>query len=144
MKGHGALALAAAGALSLGLVAGCTTARVTLGTNASPCFEALAVAADAVHGNGTFAGVHLVSFSAVGSDLHMAAALTAVAGRSVHDVCAVSYRGSFHVDQVKRPIGPAPTGGVGHYAIVIVSKPQGRLLGTVLRQTQPLRFGHPV
>jgi hypothetical protein len=35
-------------------------------------------------------------------------------------------------------------GGTGHYAIVIVSKPQNHLVGTVVRLTQPLRFGHPV
>ena len=62
----------------------------------------------------------------------------------MHDVCAVSYKGTFTMDQVERPLGPAPSGGVGHYAIIIVSKPQNHLLGTVLRLTQPLRFGHPV
>jgi hypothetical protein len=104
----------------------------------------LAVAADAVHDNGSFAGVHLLKVSAVGADLHLRAELAARAGPSVHDVCAVSYRGTFSVAQVRRPLGPAPAGGLGRYAIVLVSKPQNRLLGTVIRQTQPLRFGHPI
>jgi hypothetical protein len=36
--------------------------------------------------------------------------------------------------------GGRPAGGVGRYAIVVVSKPQNRLLGTIVRQTEPLRF----
>jgi len=131
------LSLAVAGA-------GCTSARNTLGTNASTCFEALAVAGSAVHHRGTFTGVRLVSLSSVGADTHLRAHLAARAGKAVHDVCAVSYRGTFRVDQVERPLGRPPAGGAGHYAIVIVSQPQNHLLGTVVRLTQPLRFGHPV
>jgi hypothetical protein len=120
----------------------CTSARDTLGTNASPCFESLIIAADAVHDRGTFAGVHLVSLASFGKDAH--AHLLERAGPSVHDVCVVSYRGSYRISQVERPLGRAPVGGVGHYAIVIVSEPQKHLLGTVVRLTQPLRFSHPV
>jgi hypothetical protein len=123
---------------------GCTSARDTLGTNSSSCYEALVIAADAVHHKGTFAGVRLLSFTKFGSDADMQTILSARAGTTVHDVCAVSYKGTFTMDQVERPLGPAPPGGVGHYAIIIVSKPQNHLLGTVLRLTQPLRFGHPV
>jgi hypothetical protein len=123
--------------------AGCTSARATLGTNASPCFEALAVGEDAVHDRGSFAGVRPVSLTTVAADVNLRAELSGRFGATVHGVCAVSYRGNFRLDQVQRPLGPAPPGGVGHYAIVIVSKPQNRLLGTVVRLTQPLRFGHP-
>jgi len=125
-------------------LSGCTAARDTLGTNASPCFDALAVGEDAVNDRGTFAGVRLISLTSFGQDAHLMAALSARAGPKVHDVCVVSYRGTFGVDQVKDAVGPPPPKGVGHYAIVIVSKPQNRLLGTVVRLTQPLRFGHPV
>lgn len=122
-------------------LAGCTSARNTLGTSASPCFDALALAGNAVHHRGTFAGVRLVSFDTVGTDLHMRSKLSALFGPKVHSVCAVSYRGTFGADQVERPLGPPPAGGIGHFAIVIVSKPQNRLLGTIVRLTQPLRFG---
>jgi len=124
--------------------AGCTSARDTLGTNASPCFEALAIGEDAVHSRGSFAGVRPVSLTTLSADVHMRAELSRLFGTKVHSVCAVSYKGTFGVDQVERPLGPAPPGGLGHYAIVIVSEPQNRLVGTVLRLTQPLRFGHPV
>jgi hypothetical protein len=123
---------------------GCTSARDTLGTNASPCFESLVIAANAVHHTGSFTGVHLLSFSKIGSDAHIQSVLSARAGSTVHDVCVVSYKGTFRVDDVERPLGQPPAGGVGHYAIVIVSRPQNHLLGTVVRATQPLRFGHPI
>jgi hypothetical protein len=123
---------------------GCTSARNTLGTNASPCFQALVIAANAVHHKGSFAGVHLLSFSKIGSDAHIQSVLSARAGTTVHNVCVVSYKGTFRVDDVERPLGRPPVGGVGHYAIVIVSQPQNHLLGTVVRATQPLRFGHPI
>jgi len=126
------------------VVAGCTSARVTLGTNASPCFDALPVAHDAVHGRGTFAGVRLVSLSSFSADVHLQHYLAEGTAAKVHDVCVVSYRGTFTIHEVEKPLGPTPPGGVGHYAIVIVSKPQGHLVGTVVRLTQPLRFGHPV
>ncbi|HXQ74914.1 MAG TPA: hypothetical protein VN791_00360 [Acidimicrobiales bacterium] len=124
--------------------AGCTSARNTLGTNASPCFEALAIGEDAVHGRGSFAGVRPVSLTALGADVHLRAELSRRFGTRVHGVCVVSYKGTFTVDQVERPLGPAPPGGLGHYAIVIVSEPQNELVGTVVRLTQPLRFGHPI
>ncbi len=132
--------------LSLGATAltGCTSARNTLGTSASPCFEALAVAEDAVHGRGTFAGVRAMSLDAFGQDIALRAELAARFGKKVNGICVVSYRGLFRLRQVERPLGPPPPGGVGHYAIVIVSKPQNRLLGTVVRLSQPLRFGHPL
>jgi hypothetical protein len=126
------------------VLAGCASARVTLGTNASPCFDALPVAHDAVHGRGTFAGVRLVSLSSFGADVHLQHYLAEATKAKVHDVCVVSYRGTFATDEVEKPVGPPPSGGVGHFAIVIVSKPQGHLVGTVVRLTQPLRFGHPV
>ncbi len=121
-------------------LAGCTSARDTLGTTASSCFDALALAGNAVHQRGTFAGVWLVSFETFGSDVHMRRELSTLFGPKVHNVCAVSYRGTFDADQVERLLGRPPAGGVGHFAIVIVSKPQNKLLGTVLRLTQPLRF----
>jgi hypothetical protein len=123
---------------------GCTSARDTLGTNASPCFDALVIAANAVHHTGSFAGVHLLSFTKIGSDAHIQSVLSARAGSKVRDVCVVSYKGTFRFDHVERPLGKPPAGGVGRYAIIIVSQPQNHLLGTVVRATQPLRFGHPI
>lgn len=123
---------------------GCTAARNTLGTNSSPCFDALAVAETAVHHHGSFAGVRLISLASFGRAVHLGADILADAGPGVHDVCAVSYRGTFTVGKVARPLGPPPKGGVGHYAVVVVAKPQNRLVGTVVRLKEPLRFEHAV
>lgn len=132
------------GVLLAVVLAGCTSARDTLGTNASQCFEALPVAHDAVHGRGTFAGVRLVSLSSFSGDVRLQPYLSERTAAKVHAVCVISYRGTFTTGDVEKPLGLPPPGGVGHYAIVVVSKPQGRLVGTVVRLTQPLRFGHPV
>jgi hypothetical protein len=139
-----ALTLALVCAVVSVALAGCTTARNTLGTNASACFEALPVAEDAVHDNGRLAGVHLESLTDAGAELHLRRDLAVRAGPAVHDVCVVSYRGVYGAGQVQRPLGTLPAGGIGHYAIILVSKPQNKLLATVLRLTQPIRFGHPV
>jgi hypothetical protein len=125
-----------------GALAGCTSARDTLGTSVSPCFKALAVASEAVHDRGTFEGVRLVSITSLGHTARLR--LSARAGPSVHSVCVVSYKGTFRLDQVEKPVGRVPAGGVGRYAIVVVSKPQDKLIGTLVRLTQPLRFSHPV
>jgi hypothetical protein len=134
----------ALGSVMVALLAGCTSARDTLGTSASSCFEALAVAGNAVHHQGTFAGVRSVSFSSVSADVHLGNAPSTTTALSKHNVCVVSYHGLFSVNQVEKPLGPAPPGGLGHYAIVIVSNPQNHLVGTVVRLTQPLRFDHPL
>jgi hypothetical protein len=124
-------------------LSGCTSARISLGTNASPCFDALAIAESAVHRSGTFAGVRQVSLTQISADAHLQAYLAPLS-KTVHDVCVVAFRGTFQVEDVERPLGPPPPGGVGHFAIVIVAKPQNHLVGTVVRSTQPLRFGHSI
>lgn len=139
-----ALVLLALATGPVSVLGGCTSVRNTLGTNASPCFRALAVAKEAVHDRGTFTGVHLVSSKTLAQDAHLEDVLSARAGMTVKTVCVVSYRGSFRLDQVERPFDHVPRGGVGRYAIVVVSEPQNRLLGTAVRSRQPLRFGHVI
>jgi hypothetical protein len=121
--------------LSAATVAGCTSARNTLGTSASPCFDSLAIAASAVHHRGTFAGVRQVSLTQIGNALGMRSDLGQF-GRKVHTVCVVSYHGTFSPAEVQKPLGPPPIGGHGHFAIVIVAKPQNHLVGTVVRLLQ--------
>jgi len=145
-RGPSARRLPAAAALSLmclcSVVAGCTSARNALGTNSSPCFLALPVAKDAVHGRGTFGGVRIDTAKDLAKHVHLLRVLTARAGGKLHDVCVVEYRGSYRLDQVQRPIGRAPDDGVGRYAIVVVSRTSNLLLGTFVRSTLPVRFRH--
>jgi hypothetical protein len=131
----------AGAALSTGAVS-CTAARDTLGTNSSPCFRALALAADAVRERGTFTGVRLVPVSML-ARFHLLDRV--VAERSptrLRNVCLVSYRGSFRPDQVRRETGNVGASGVGRFAIVVVSTPQNLVLATFLLQHEPVRFRH--
>jgi hypothetical protein len=60
----------------------------------------------------------------------------------LHNVCLVSYRGTFRPDQVKEPAGPVPPSGVGHFAVVVVTNPQNVLLATFVLEKEPVRFRH--
>jgi hypothetical protein len=129
-------------AVGVSCVSGCTAARDTLGTNSSPCFHALAKAADAVNDRGVFSGVRLVSASSLAKVPHMEAVLEARSSTPLHSVCLVAYRGNFRLSQVSRPAGKAPKSGVGHFAIVAVSTPQNELLATLVLEKEPVRFRH--
>jgi hypothetical protein len=126
-------------------LAACGAGRDAMGTNAGPCFAALPVAKHAVHGRGSLAGVELADVATL-SDRNQ---------RQIHDLlkrlpaapdrnlCLVGYAGSFTPEQVEHPVGPAPNGGVGRYAIVVVaattSKP--KLLATFVLRHAPPNFG---
>jgi len=120
----------------------CTSARDTLGTNSSPCFRALPVAEDAVHDHGTFAGVRLVAATALKQFNHLYADLEGRSATPLRNLCIASYHGTFSLDDVGRPAGNAPAGGVGRIAIVVVSTPQNVLLATFVLQKEPVRFRH--
>ena len=84
-------------AVGLSGLSGCTAARDTLGTNSSPCFHALALAADAVHDRGKFAGVRLVSDSALASSIMSNRCVKQRSTTPLHNVCLVAYRGDFRL-----------------------------------------------
>ncbi len=136
-----ALAVAALALATSGL-SGCTAARNTLGTNSSPCFHALALAADAVHDRGAFAGVRLLSAASLAKIPRVEAVAKARSSTPVHNVCLVAYRGDFRLTDVARPAGRTPPSGVGHFAVVVVSTPQNKLLATFVLQKEPVRFRH--
>jgi len=123
-------------------LSGCTAARNTLGTNSSPCFHALALAADAVHDRGKFAGVRLVSDTTLAKLHHVEAIIKQRSSTPLHNVCLVEYRGEYRPSQVHRFAGKAPPSGVGHYAIAVVSTPQNVLLATFVLEKEPVRFRH--
>ena len=129
-------------ALGLSSLPGCTSARDTLGTNSSPCFSALALAKDAVHGHGMFAGVRLVSESSLVKLHHVDAVIKQRSSTRLHNVCLVAYRGDFRPSQVMRAAGKVPASGVGHFAVVVISTPQNKLLATFVLEKEPVRFRH--
>ncbi|MHB1503905.1 MAG: hypothetical protein ACYCTL_07325 [Acidimicrobiales bacterium] len=125
-------------------LAACTSARNTLGTSSSQCYQALPVAAGAVHRRGEFAGVRLVPPSVLAEKSHerLRSVLATRAGAGVGHVCAVAYRGSFKLDQVARPIAIPPVVGTGGYAVVVVSVPANRVLATFVLDHLPISFRH--
>jgi hypothetical protein len=136
------LALAVSIALTVAGLGACGAGRNILGTNTSPCFLALPTAKRAVEGRGSLDGVRLVDIPR----------LTGPGGRAMRalfgqlpvppprDVCVVAYTGRFTLDQVEQPAGQFPLGGVGRYAIVVVTFPKSELLGTLVVQRLPLSF----
>ena len=129
-------------ALGVSWLSGCTAARDTLGTNSSPCFHALALAADAVHDRGAFAGVRLVSDTSLAKLDRMEPVIRARSLTPLHSLCLVAYRGDFRLSGVTRPAGKMPSSGVGHFAIVVVSTPQNELLATFVLEKEPVHFRH--
>lgn len=135
---------AAMAALGLvGVLAGCTSARNTLGTSSSPCYKAIPVAADAVHDRGTLVGIRLFSARQVSGYHHLDALLDARA-QGVKAACVAAYHGTYRHDQVKEPYGIPPASGTGPIALVMVSYPQNKLIGTIVLSRVPLPLRHEV
>ena len=137
-------ALFVSGLAAAGLLAGCASPRNSLGTTSSPCFLAVPVATEAVHDQGHLAGVRLVSGKELARHARILDLLTARMGRPVHQVCVVSFLGSFRLDAVERPAGRAPAGGSGPVAVVVVTSPQNRLVATFVVEREPLPLRHEV
>ena len=138
-RGAGVLVLAV---LLAGSLAGCSTARLGLGTGSSQCFRALAPAADAVHDRGGLAGVRLVPARGLSHHRDRVDDLVVVSPSPIRAVCLVAYRGEFRLDQVTDPLGHSPRSGTGPYALVVVSSPQNHVLGTFVLDHLPIRIRH--
>lgn len=133
--------LASMAVLTVALPA-CGAGRDALGTDAGPCFAALPVARHAVGSHGKLAGVRLASVSSFTPrrDRAMHELLARLPVRPAHAVCLIAYTGAFTADQVERPLGPPPPGGVGKYAIAVVTTPKPKLLATFVLRHEPLNF----
>ncbi len=141
-RSRGPLALAVSIAVTAGGLGACGAGRNALGTNTGPCFLALPVAKRAVAGRGKLAGVRLVDMAKLTSPgdraLHDLLALLPVP--PPHDICLVAYTGHFTLGQVAQPAGLPPPGGVGKYAIAVITTPKSALLGTFVVRRLPLTF----
>jgi hypothetical protein len=139
------VALAVSVAVVAAGIGACGAGRNILGTNTGPCFMALPTARRAVEGRGKLAGVRLIDIPRLTSapgDRDVRALLDLIAVPLPRDVCLVAYAGSFTLGRVEQPTGlllPGP-GGVGQYAIVVVTAPTSVLLGTFVVRRLPLDF----
>jgi hypothetical protein len=134
------LAGALAGCLFLAFVlAGCTSARNSLGTSDSSCYLALPTATSAVRAHGRLLGVHLFDQKVLRQRApHLFTALDTTYHASQR-VCVVAYSGNFTRHSVSAPRGRSS----GRLAVVVATTPANHLLGTVIFARPPLHFGHP-
>jgi hypothetical protein len=139
---RGPLALAVSVAVTAGGLGACGAGRNALGTNTGPCFLALPVAKRAVAGRGKLAGVRLVDIAKLTSpgDRPLRDLLALLPVPPPHDICLVAYTGRFTLGQVAQPFGLPPPGGVGKYAIAVITTPTSGLLGTFVVRHLPLTF----
>ncbi|HEX3460739.1 MAG TPA: hypothetical protein VHT49_07525, partial [Acidimicrobiales bacterium] len=121
-----------------GLLAGCTSARSNLGTSDSACFLSLPAATKAVGGHSKFIGVHLYTLASLRKNApHLYAALPSLPATNQR-ICAIAFMGTFTKASVSQPRGLAS----GTVAVVVLKTPSNQLLGTVLFNHAPVRFGH--
>ncbi len=149
--------------------AGCASvARNGLGTTSAVCFRAIpigkaAVTAHAVSARTTkagpkgttttirppspvFVGVRSATQKQIDSfgstHDYDKALLTKRNGGPVKSICLVAFRGQFDPSSVSELLPPVPPAGQRNYAVVVVSEPSNKLLGTFLRSKEPISFTH--
>ncbi len=120
------------------LLTACSAARTGQGTTAESCYLALPTAAKAVGHHGHLAGVRKFTLSGlhgVAPRLYDHLADEVPKGQAV---CVVGYTGTFDATMVAKPLG-RPTGTL---AVVVVTTPANKLLGTLILTKLPVRFQH--
>jgi hypothetical protein len=121
------------------VLAGCTSARSSLGTSDSSCYLSLPSTSKAVGGHGKFLGIHAYTPSQLKARApHLSADLTAAHATSSH-MCVAAYSGSFTAANVSKPLGKAG----GRLAAAVVNASDRTILATVIFGRLPLHFGHP-
>lgn len=124
--------------LAAGLLAGCTSARSNLGTSDSACFLALPSAAKAAGPHSRFIGVHLYTLASLRKNAPQLYDALPSEPASSQRICAIAFMGTFTKTSVSHPLGLAE----GPVAVVVLKTPSNQLLGTVLFNHAPVRFGH--
>jgi len=124
--------------LALCLLGGCTSARINLGTSDSSCYLALPAATKAVPPNSRFIGVHLFTLASLKKNAPRLFDALPSEPASSQRVCALAFVGTFTKTSVTKPFGLAS----GSVAVVVSKTPSNQLLGTVIFNRTPIRFGH--
>ena len=129
---------AGAAVLAASVFASCTSARSGLGTTDESCYLALPTASEAVGGQGHLAGIRK----------YRVADMKNLAPRLYHHladqapgsqvICLAGYTGVFTKTNVEKPIGRA----TGKLAVVVVTSPGDKVLGTLILKKLPVRFQH--
>ena len=120
------------------LLSACSAARNGLGTSDESCYLALPTAAKAVGSHAHLAGVRKFSLGGLHSiapRLYRHLTDDLPKGQSV---CLAAYTGHFDASGVSKPFGRLR----GTVAVVVVTTPANRLLGTLILAKIPVRFEH--
>jgi len=120
------------------LLSACSAARNGLGTSDESCYLALPTAAKAVGSHAHLAGVRKFTLGGLHS---MAPRLYGHLTDDVpkgQSVCLAAYTGHFDASGVSKPFGRQG----GTVAVVVVTTPANRLLGTLILAKIPVRFEH--
>ena len=120
------------------VLGGCSTIRTNLGTSDSPCYLALPAASRAVQGQGKLAGVRLFTLAHLHSVAPKLSGRLTIPHPPPSKVCVIEFTGTFTAASVAKPLA-SPS---GRLAVVVLTNPSNRLLGTVLLNHAPLTFNH--
>jgi len=124
--------------LAVCLLAGCTSARNSLGTSDSSCYLALPSATRAVGPHSKFIGVHQFTLSSLRQKVPVLFDALTAAKPTSQRVCIIEFGGSFTRASVQKPLGKSS----GRLAVVISEAPSNHLLGTIIFHHPPLDFAH--
>jgi hypothetical protein len=118
--------------------AGCSSARVGLGTTDESCYLALPTAAKAVGGHGHLEGIRKYTVSGLKGIAPRLYGFLVTQAPKTQAVCLAGYTGTFTKGMVLKPLGHT----AGRLAVVVVASPGNKLLGTVVLTKLPVRFAH--
>jgi hypothetical protein len=128
------------GAVVLGasVFAGCSSARVGLGTTDESCYLALPTASKAAGGHGHLTGIRKYRVEDIKGLAPRLYDYLADQAPKTQVVCLAGYTGLFSRTMVEKPVGrPA-----GKLAVVVVTSPGNRVLATLILKKLPVRFQH--
>jgi hypothetical protein len=124
--------------LAAAVFAGCSSARTGLGTADESCYLALPAASKAVGGHGHLEGIRKYSIGGlkgVAPRLYKGLANQVPNGQAL---CIAGYTGSFEESAVTKAMGRSS----GKLAVVVVTTPGNKVLGTLILSKLPVRFQH--
>ncbi len=128
----------AGGMLAAALLAACTSARTDVGTSDESCYLSLPAATHAVGGHGHLEGIRKLTSTQL---RQLAPRLDSdLAGKvpARQNLCVAAFTGHFTSEEVSKPLGRDQ----GVFAVVVLTTPQNRLLGTLVLRRVPVRFSH--
>ena len=129
---------AGAAVLAASVFAGCTSARAGLGTSDESCYLALPTASKAVGGHGHLTGIRKYRVQDMKNLAPRLYDYLSDQASKTQVICLAGYTGVFSKGMVEKPIGRA----TGKLAVVVVTSPGNKVLGTLILKKLPVRFQH--